>query len=223
VTTSRNFTGVNRPELSRVNLLKHRVKEAVMNARIILGASVVAVAAVAGCGGGATHNAAKIAPAGSGGKSPDRVVATSTETSATGCLTKNLSFSIGTPDGTAGSVYEPLRLTNKGSTTCTLFGYPGVSFVTAGSGDQVGADASRNPQHSAVTVTLASGATAESIVQVVDHMNYSPSQCKAADVSGFRVYPPGETSAAYVPFDHASSACSTDVTQLTVEAVAAAS
>jgi uncharacterized protein DUF4232 len=59
-------------------------------------------------------------------------------------------------------------------------------------------------------------------VQVVNHSNYSPSQCKAADVSGFRVYPPGETAAAYVPFDQATSACSTDVTQLTVEAVTVA-
>jgi hypothetical protein len=195
-----------------------------MNARIVVGLSIAALATAAGCGSGATHNAAKTGPAGSGGKSADRVVAASGNTSSsTGCLTKNLSFSIGTPDGTAGSVYEPLRLTNKGSSTCTLFGYPGVSFVTGGSGQQVGADASRNPQHSAATVTLAPGATAESIVQVVDHMNYSPSQCKAVDVSGFRVYPPGETAAAYVPFDHASSACSTNVTQLTVEAVTAAS
>lgn len=179
-----------------------------MNARIVLGASIAVVAAVAGCGSGATHNAAKIVPAGSG------------ETS--GCLTKNLSFSIGAADGAAGSVYEPLRMTNNGTATCTVYGYPGVSFVTAGTGDQVGAAASRNPQHSAATVTLAPGATAESIVQVVNHMNYSPSQCKAASVSGFRVYPPGEKAAAYVPFDQASSACSTDVTQLTVEAVTTA-
>ena len=193
-----------------------------MNARILFGASIAALVTVAGCGGGATHNAAKTVPAGSTGKTSDKVVATSTEASTAGCLTKNLSFSIGASEGAAGSVYEPLRMTNNGSTSCTLYGYPGVSFVTGGSGNQVGAAASRNSQHSAATVTLAPGSTAESIVQVVNHSNYSPSQCKAADVSGFRVYPPGETNAAYVPFDQASSACSTDVTQLTVEAVTAA-
>ena len=181
-----------------------------MNGRIIVGASIAVAATVAGCGSGATHNAAKIAPA-------------AASTSTAGCLTKNLSFSIGTSEGAAGSVYEPLRFTNNGSAACTLRGYPGVSFVTGGSGQQVGADATRNPQHATVTVTLAPGATAESIVQVVNHMNYSPAQCKAADVSGFRVYPPGETEAAYVPFDQASSACSTNVTQLTVEAVTTAS
>ena len=186
-----------------------------MNARIALGASIAALATVTGCGGGATHNVAKIGPAGSAGKTSDKVVAAPTVS----CLSKNLSFSIGRADGAAGSVYEPLRMTNKGRSSCTLYGYPGVSFVTGGSGNQVGAAASRNTQHSAATVTLAPGATAESIVQVVNHMNYAPSQCKAEDVSGFRVYPPGEKSAAYVPFDRASSACSTDVTQLTVEAV----
>lgn len=192
-----------------------------MNARNVFGASIAVVATVAGCGG-ATHNAAKIGSAGSAGKSPAKVVATSTKTPTASCLTKNLTFSIGTPDGAAGSAYEPLRMTNTGTSACTLYGYPGVSFVAADSGKQVGADASRNPQHSAATVTVAPGAAAESIVQIVNHMNYSPSQCKAADVSGFRVYPPGEKAAAYVPFDGASSACSTDVTQLTVEAVTAA-
>lgn len=182
-----------------------------MNARIVLGATIAALATVAGCGSDAAHNAAKISPVSGGGQS------------STGCLTKNLSFSIGTAEGAAGSVYEPLHMTNNGSTSCTLHGYPGVSFVTGASGQQVGADASRNPQHSAATVTLAPGATADSVVQVVNHMNYSPSQCKAEGVSGFRVYPPGETAAAYVPFDHASSACSTDVEQLTVAAVTAAS
>jgi hypothetical protein len=197
-----------------------------MNTRVLVGLSIAALATAAGCGGGgATNNAANTGPAASGGGAADKVVATTTKTtvSTPRCQTKNLSLSLERADGTAGSVYEPLRLTNKGASSCTLFGYPGVSFVTAGSGNQVGADAARNPQHSAHTVTLAPGASAESIVQVVDHMNYSPAQCKAAGVSGFRVYPPGETAAAYVPFDQSSSACTTDVDQLTVEAVTSAS
>jgi hypothetical protein len=120
-------------------------------------------------------------------------------------------------------VFEPVRFTNKGSSACTMYGYPGVSFVTAGSGDQIGAAASRNPQHAARTVTVAPGASAEAILQVVDHGNYDPGQCKATDVSGLRVYPPGQTSAAYVPFDHTATACASAVTQLTVEAVTPAS
>lgn len=205
-----------------------------MDARVVMGLSIAAIATLAGCSGSSGDgggSGAQIQPKVTSGGSVDRVVATTTKSpsptqtapATDGCQTQNLSFSIGPAGGAAGSVYEPLRLTNKGASTCTLYGYPGVSFVTAGSGAQVGAAASRNPQHSAVTVTLAPGASAESVVQVVNHQNYAPSQCKATDVSGFRVYPPGEQAAAYVPFDHSSSACTTNVTQLTVEAVAPAS
>jgi hypothetical protein len=183
-----------------------------MNTRIALGLGIAAVATAAGCGGGATSNTAKVGLAGSGDSG-----ATTT------CQTGNLTVAIGQSQGTAGSVFEPLRFTNKGASSCTMSGYPGVSFVTAGSGAQVGAAASRNAQHAAKTVTLAPGAGAEAIVQVVDHGNYDPAQCKATDVSGFRVYPPGQTAAVYVPFAETATACSTDVTQLTVEAVTSSS
>lgn len=206
-----------------------------MDRRVLIGVAVVAAAVLSGCGGG-TDNAARTGPApratSPGSGSGDRVVATQTSspapaataaTTTPGCRTRDLSLGLGRAEGTAGSVYEPLRFTNTGAGACTLTGYPGVSFVTAGSGDQVGAAASRNPQHAAVTVTLAPGATAEAVVQVVDYMNFGSAQCRATAVSGFRVYPPGETAAAFVPFDHPSNACSTHVDQLTVEAVAAAS
>jgi hypothetical protein len=180
-----------------------------MNTRIALGLGIAAVATLAGCGGGATSNTAKVGPAGSAASG-----------GTTTCQTGDLTLAIGQSEGTAGSVFEALRFTNKGASSCTMSGYPGVSFVTTGSGAQVGAAASRNAQHVAKTVTLTPGASAEAIVQVVDHGNYDPAQCKATDVSGFRVYPPGQTAAAYVPFAQSATACSTDVTQLTVEAVA---
>jgi hypothetical protein len=179
-----------------------------MNTRLILGLAL-AVTTLAGCGGSAS--------------SADRVVNTgATSSPVTTCATKDLAVALGQGDGAAGSVYEPLRFTNRGTSACTLRGYPGVSFVTAGSGDQVGAPASRNPQHPARTVKLAPGRTADAVVQIVDHGNYAPDQCEARAVSGLRVYPPGSKSAAYVPFHDAVTACSTDVTQLTVEAVAKA-
>jgi hypothetical protein len=138
----------------------------------------------------------------------------------TTCPTRDLTLTLGPSQGTAGSSFESLRFTNNGASACRLYGYPGVSFVTAGSGDQVGAPASRNPQHPAKTVMLSPGASAAAVVQVVDHGNYGPDQCKATAVSGLRVYPPGSKDAAYVPFRDSVTACSTDVTQLTVEAVA---
>jgi len=177
-----------------------------MDTRLAVGLVVVA-AAVAGCGGG-TAPTAHVVNAGAS-SSP-----------LTTCATKDLDISLGQGQGAAGSVYEPLRFTNNGARACTLYGYPGVSFVTAGSGDQVGVPASRNPQHPARTVILSPGARADAVVQVVDHGNYGAEQCQATPVSGLRVYPPGNKDAAYVPFHDSVAACSTDVTQLTVEAVA---
>ena len=184
-----------------------------MNTRVVFGLSIAAVTLAAGCGGGSSRNIADTSSANSGSGSSDRVVTSTT------CATKDLTLSIGAGNGAAGSIYEPLRFTNNAASACTLDGYPGVSFVTEGSGDQVGAPASRNPQHPAKTVTLAPGASAEAVLQVVDHGNYGPDQCKATGVSGLRVYPPGNKDAAYVAFDTAATACSTNVAQLTVEAV----
>lgn len=177
-----------------------------MDIRLIVGLGVTA-AALGGCRGAAS--------------SADRVVNTgATSHPLATCPTRDLALALGQSQGTAGSGFAPIRFTNKGANACTLFGYPGVSFVTAGSGDQVGSPASRNPQHPARTVVLSPGATADAVVQVVDHGNYGPDQCKATAVSGLRVYPPGNMDAAYVPFRDAVTACSTDVTQLTVQAVA---
>lgn len=192
-----------------------------MNTRFVFGVGIAAVTMAAGCGGGASSNVAKVGTAHDGTGSSDRVIAAgSSSTTATACQTKNLRLSLGQSQGTAGSVYEPLRFTNHGEGACTLYGYPGVSFVKAESGDQVGAPASRNAQHRAQTITLSPGSSAKAVLQIVDHDNYGPAQCRATAVSGLRVYPPGNKAAAYVPFDAPATACATDVTQLTVEAVA---
>jgi len=209
-------TGRKRCASTRVSIT---AKEATMNTRVFVGLSLAAVATVAGCGGGgATTNAARTITT-TKTPAPTTSTATSTSTSTSMCQTGSLVVTLGQAEGTAGSIYEPLRFTNEGASACTLYGYPGVSFVTAGSGDQVGTPASRNPQHPATTVILSAGASADAVVQVVDHGNYGADQCKATAVSGFRVYPPGNKDAAYVPFDDAVTACSTDVSQLTVEAV----
>ena len=187
-----------------------------------LASLVLVAAAAAGCGGGtaqlATKQAAPKAPAGNvaaGGTTS--TVGTSTPGR---CTTGNLSVRLGAAGGAAGSTYEPLVFTNKGSATCTLDGYPGVAFVAPQSGKQVGAAASRNPQHPATSVSLAGGASASAMLQIANHANYPASTCNATSVSGLRVYPPGSTTAIYVPFAHTQQACSTSVHQLSVEAVA---
>src|SRR3954471_4486034 len=188
-----------------------------MRSTQLVSLGLVAVAA-AGCGAGTAQVATKqAAPKGPAGN----VAAAGDPSTPARCTTGNLSLRLGAAGGAAGSTYEPLVFTNKSSATCTLDGYPGVSFVAPSSGKQVGAAASRNPQHAAALVTLAPGATASALLQIANEANYPAAACQPTDVSGLRVYPPGATTALYVAFRSVQKACSTNVNQLSVQAVVA--
>lgn len=193
-----------------------------MNTKQLTG--FAAIAALATACSGSSHSTA----ATTGG--PAQVVASSTTSASappassgpTRCDTSSLSVKLGEAGGAAGSTYQPIVFTNTGNSPCTLNGYPGVSFVTSGSGQQIGAAASRNPQHASVLVTLAPGASASATLQTGETGNYDASTCKPMDVSGLRIYPPGNTAAAYVAFPSKQQACSaTNVSQLSVETVVA--
>ncbi len=67
------------------------------------------------------------------------------------CATSDAHGHLGNTDGAMGSWYTPLVFTNTGSTTCTLDGHPGVSFVDA-TGTQIGPSAERTD---ATTPTVA--------------------------------------------------------------------
>ncbi len=95
-----------------------------------------------------------------------------------------------------------LQLRNVGSSACTLYGYPGVSWVAGADGHQVGAAAVRQPDASGGTeksVTLAPGALASAPLDIVDAAVLSPSECEPVPVRGLRVYPPGERAALFIP------------------------
>ncbi|MDR0343411.1 MAG: DUF4232 domain-containing protein, partial [Nocardiopsaceae bacterium] len=130
-----------------------------------------------------------------------------------GCSSSNLTIKVSTSQagGAAGSVYYPIDFTNTSGSSCTLYGYPGVSFVTGprASGDQIGRAADRNTSAAAAMVTIPPGGDAHAVLQVVDAGNYSPSACHPVTAHWLRVYPPGETVAVYAPFT--SRACSADL------------
>ncbi|MFE2077656.1 MULTISPECIES: DUF4232 domain-containing protein [Streptomyces] len=81
-------------------------------------------------------------------------------TAATGtrCHTSELRASVGRNDPGAGQENFPLVLTNASHRTCTLRGFPGAAFVSAG-GAQLGPDP-RRESGSATTVTLRPGQSA---------------------------------------------------------------
>jgi hypothetical protein len=91
-----------------------------------------------------------------------------------------------------------------------LYGYPGMSFVTAGdsSGSQIGAAAQQNPSFGKVPVKLAAGGVAHAWLQVAEAGNYPAATCQPVTAHWLRAYAPGETQALYV--SHAFDACSSD-------------
>lgn len=121
------------------------------------------------------------------------------------CATSGLDVWLNTQgQGAAGTIYYNLNFTNLSGSTCTLFGYPGVSGIDLG-GTQLGSAASRigaTPH----TVTLANGATAFALVGIVQGGIFPPSQCGPVTAAGLRVYPPNQTQSRKVPFPFA--ACS---------------
>ncbi len=102
--------------------------------------------------------------------------------------------------GAAGSIYYPLDFTNTSGHTCTLYGYPGVSFVSGPGGSQLGRPASRNPQAGPATITLAPGGVAHATVQVAEAGNYSPSACQPVTAHWLKIYPPNQTAPLYARF-----------------------
>jgi hypothetical protein len=130
---------------------------------------------------------------------------TSSSPKSTSCVTADLTITLGSPNGTAGAIHYVLTYRNAGTSTCTLFGYPGVSFLAAG-GSQIGVPAQRTSGIGVTAVTLAPGASGYSSVSVTDPgIPPCSSQGTATQV---RVYPPGETHATLVAASGGIAVCS---------------
>jgi hypothetical protein len=120
--------------------------------------------------------------------------------------------------GAAGSTYVPIQFVNTSGTACAMYGFPGVSFVTGQNGSQIGAPAQRSTNSGKVTVTLAAHATAHAWLQIAEAGNYPASSCHVANANWLKIYPPGNTAAAYV--SHAFQTCSSaKVVTMTIDPV----
>jgi Protein of unknown function (DUF4232) len=151
------------------------------------------------------------------------VTATSTATSPAGppaCATSSVHVTQGTPQGYAGGVYQAIIFTNAGGASCTLYGYPGASLVSA-SHAQIGLAASRSSVTAVKLITLAPGATASAQLQIVDALNFPASTCNPVKAAYLRMYPPNQTVPVYLA--NASQTCSKPVQTLRISAVSAGS
>ena len=142
----------------------------------LLAAPLAALALLSGCGSDETGTAeSSPAPASTttasapttqtGTASPSTThtdhtqTTTSTAPNPEGCAIGELNVTLGESSGAAGSVELPVVFTNTGSRTCTLDGFPGVSYVTGASGSEVGAAAGRSGSGSLVSLAPGSAAT----------------------------------------------------------------
>jgi hypothetical protein len=128
------------------------------------------------------------------------------------CTTANLDVWLNTSgNGAAGSSYYNLNMTNLSASTCTLYGYPGISAITQ-AGLQVGSAAARSSAHAVTVITLTSARSAKGfetstahntatvVLQIADAQNFPQASCVPITAAGFRVYPPNQKESTVVPF-----------------------
>ncbi|MGO8959444.1 MAG: DUF4232 domain-containing protein [Streptosporangiaceae bacterium] len=174
-----------------------------MRASAITGRRMLAVCGLtsvaflaAGCGSAGTAAPTKtvtvtITPE----SSPTRAPSASSEPSQ--CATSDLRLTVGPANGAAGTIYYPLDFTNASSSACTMYGYPGVAFVSSPGGSQVGAAAGRRSSTTAALVTLEPGATADATLAVSDVLISNNCPHQQVQVNWVQVYPPDEYTALY--------------------------
>jgi hypothetical protein len=136
------------------------------------------------------------------------------------CKAAELSLAVKDDSGAAGTVYRKLVFTNKGKRTCTMQGFPGVSYVAGDDGHQVGPAAYRDGTKGAA-VTLKPGGTAVAPVGFVNVRNYDSAVCKPTAVRGLRVYPPQDTASMFVAVKGMGCAGNPPGNQLVVKTVVA--
>jgi Protein of unknown function (DUF4232) len=135
------------------------------------------------------------------------------------CATSALKVTVSTSAGgaAAGSTYYPIDFANVSGSSCTLYGYPGVSFVTGQGGTQIGPAASRNPATPKQLVTVAPGQTVHAELQVVDAQNYPPADCGLVTAHWLKIFPPNQSAPLYISFS--AQTCTKAKQILTVQTV----
>jgi uncharacterized protein DUF4232 len=191
-------------------------------------AALTCAAVVAGCASsgsssqpGASGSTAAASPTAQGttpGSSNTPAVASSSAPAGPpACPTSSLQVKLGVGQGYAGGVYVVIDFTNTGASTCTLFGYPGVSLVKGPPYTQIGLAAKRSTTTPKAVVTLAPGATANALLQIVDALNYPSASCAPTKATALKIYPPNQTEPVYLP--NTSSGCAKPVQIMYIGAV----
>lgn len=189
-----------------------RVSPAARVAAVVVLASCALLTACGTTGPAATPTkTVTVRPSTAASSPPSPPAASAAAAGPAGCLASALQATLGIAQGAAGTLYQVVVLTNTSNSTCTLFGYPGVSFVSGVGGQQVGAAASRNPAEASTLVTLAPGGQANTLIALHDAGAYPPSECQPTSVDWLRIYPPGDYGSIDVQYQAQTCASTAEV------------
>lgn len=131
------------------------------------------------------------------------------------CAVPALRASTATVGGAAGSRYLTIRLTNGGSSSCRMIGYPGVSIVARDRRSQLGAAAQRDTSVRPVGVVLPPRGHTTFVLRVTQALNYPATTCQPREAYGYRIYPPGSRTAVLLA-DPDLTGCAKPAVQLMV-------
>jgi hypothetical protein len=184
--------------------MRHNI---VRKSALITGGAAAALL-LAGCGGGGTADSpsqdvptSQSSPSTSTAKPlPEAQSEPTAAANDAECKVADLSLSLSDGEGTAGTYYRYLVFTNKGNRTCTIQGFPGVSYVTGDDGRQVGPAAERQGTKQP-PVTLKPGDHANVTIGFRDVGAFDEAACQPTQTRGLRVYPPHEYKSMFVPAD----------------------
>ncbi|HTX80984.1 MAG TPA: DUF4232 domain-containing protein [Streptosporangiaceae bacterium] len=175
------------------------------SSRLPIGMAIVGSALVAGCSTGTPVAGSTVTvtatSTGSASASPSSAPASTTPAGPGPCQSSELKVTLGSGNAAAGTTFYQILFTNDSSVTCTLYGYPGVSFTGETYAVQVGPAATRNHAIQPSLVTLAPSAVGSAEISVVDAQNYPPGPCGLTTASGILVYPPNLTKSVGLPFN----------------------
>ena len=181
---------------------RHALGATALLCSVLLAAGCGKNPAGSAAGQGSASSSGPAAPATSATASPPARASASASAGAAGCASAGLTAKVDISQGgaAAGSTYVPIDFTNTSGSSCTLYGYPGVSFVTNPAGSQLGQAARRNPAAAATMVTLAPGAMAHATLQVATAGDYSRHACTPVTAHWLKIFPPDQLTAIYARY-----------------------
>lgn len=158
-----------------------------------------------GCGSSGTPGSSKTVTVTATPPPVTRTAAASPSPSTPGlapCLTSHLRLTVGAANGAAGTIYYPLVFTNSATSACTMYGYPGIAFVSSPRGHIIGAPAGREviAGITPTLITIQPGGTAHAILAVSDVLLSNQCHSHQVPVHTIQAYPPDQYTALFAPF-----------------------